>query len=304
MFELLHYAGWYAKCRLLGKKIPIQSVVFITSRCNLNCKHCAIAKGVAEGTIKAEDFTFLHVMDLLKQCYDAGSRMVTFEGGEPLLWQDGSHNLEDLVKEAKRIGFISTSYSTNGTLPIPNSSTDRIFVSLDGTKEFHDEIRGSGNFDLVMHNIEKSSYSHISVNTVVNNINWECIPDLINLVAETRNIKSISINFHTPHRGVENLFLHWDKRRQVLDQVIKLKKDGYPIANSLAALKRMCDNTFTKRCWITNFVLPDGRLHPQCPGAEEGVCDRCGYGMGAEMSALFDLAPSTIREGLKLFSKV
>ncbi len=303
MFELAHYAAWYAKCRLLGKRLPIQSVVFITTRCNLKCKHCIFAKGVAEGTLKAEDFTFSHVMDLLRQCYDAGSRMVTFEGGEPLLWQDEGLYLEDLVKKANKIGFLSTSYSTNGTFPIPNSSADRIFVSLDGTKEFHDEIRGAGTFDQVMQNIVESSYPHISVNMVVNNINWKCVPDLIHLVAETRNIKSISINFHTPHVGVEDFFLPWDKRKLVLDQVIKLKKEGYTIANSLEGLKRMYDNRFTKRCWITNFVLPDGKLHPQCPGAEEGICDRCGYGMGAEMSALYDLAPSTIIEGLKLFSK-
>jgi len=189
-------------------------------------------------------------------------------------------------------------------LPIPDSSTDRIFVSLDGTKEFHDDIRGKGSFDQLIQNIEHSPYPHISVNMVVNNINWKCVSDVIQLVTEARNIKSISINFHTPHAGVEDLFLPWDKRRQVLDQVIKFKKEGYPIANSLAALKLMYNNTFTKRCWITNFVLPDGKVHPQCPGAEEGVCDRCGYGMGAEMSALFNLAPSTIREGLKLFSKV
>jgi len=258
---------------------------------------------VAEGTLKAEHFTFSKVMDLLKQCYDAGSRMVTFEGGEPLLWQDGNHNLEDLVKEAKRMGFLSTSYSTNGALPIPNSSADRIFVSLDGTKEFHDEIRGKGSFDQLMYNIEQSAYPHISVNMVVNNVNWECVSDVIRLVAEVRNIKSISINFHTPHAGVEDLFLPWDKRRQVLDQVVEAKKEGYPIANSLEGLKRMYDNRFTKRCWITNFALPDGKLHPQCPGAEEGICDKCGYGMGAEMSALYDFAPSTIKEGLKLFSK-
>jgi len=270
----------------------------------LSCKHCTFARTVAREELKAEDFPFPKVTNLLKQCYDAGSRMVTFEGGEPLLWQDGERNVEYLVKEARRIGFISTSYSTNGTLPIPNSSTDRIFVSLDGTKEFHDAIRGEGVFERVMWNIEESPYPHISVNMDVNDINWTCVPDVIDLVAKTRNINGISINFQSPHAGTEELFLPWDKRQMVLDQVIKLKKEGYPIANSFAGLKRMYDNKYTRRCWISNFALPDGELHAMCPGAEEGICDRCGYGMGAEMSALFDLAPSTIREGLKLFSKV
>ena len=304
MFELAHYAAWHFKCRFMGKRMPLQSVVFITSYCNLQCKHCAIAKLVAEGQIKREHFPLSKVKDLLKQCYDAGSRMVTFEGGEPLMWRDGDCDLEHLVKEARNMGFFSTSYSTNGTLPIPNSSTDRIFVSLDGTKEYHDAIRGEGNFDLTMKNIAESAYPHISVNFVANKINWECVSDVVELTAKTKNIKGISINFHTPHGGTEDMFLPWDKRRQVVDKVIKLKKEGYPIINSTAGLKRLRDNNYTKRCWITDFVLPDGKRHPQCFGAEEGICDKCGYGMGAEMSALYDLSPSTIIEGLKLFSKV
>jgi len=134
MFEVFHYANWYLQCRILGKRMPLQSVIFITSHCNLQCRHCSIARMVAEGKLPQEHFPLAKVRNLLQQCYNAGSRMVTFEGGEPLMWRDGDYDLEYLVKEAKRIGFLSTSYSTNGSLPIPDSSTDRIFVSLDGTR--------------------------------------------------------------------------------------------------------------------------------------------------------------------------
>ncbi len=304
MFEVFHYAGWYLQCRVLGKRKPLQSVIFITSYCNLRCRHCAIEKQVDEGKIPQEHFPLAKVKDLLQQCYDAGSRMVTFEGGEPLLWRDGNYDIEYLVQEAKRMGFLSTSYSTNGTLPIPASSTDRIFVSLDGTKKYHDAVRGEGSFDKLMTHIKESAYSHISVNFVANVINWECLDDLMKLVAETPKIKGISVNFHTPHAGTEDMFLPWDKRRIVVDKTLKYKKDGYPIINSTEGLKRLRENQYSKQCWITDFVLPDGKRYSQCIGAAEGICDKCGYGMGAEMSALYELNFSTISEGLKLFSKI
>ena len=304
MRELFNYAGWYFKCRFLGRQMPLQSVVFITSRCNLVCRHCAIARATSDGLLEMEDFPFSKVKDLLKQCYDAGSRMVTFEGGEPLLWHDGDLVLEDIVKEAGKMGFISTSYSTNGTLPIPNSSTDRIFVSLDGTRQYHDLIRGEGAYDLAMKNISESNYPHISVNFVANVLNWECLPEFIDTVSKVPNIRGISVSFHTPHAGTEDMFLPWEKRHQVVDWLIAYKKKGCPIINSTEGLKRLRDNKYTQRCWITDFVLPDGKRYPYCPGHDEKICDKCGYGMGAEMSAVWDLVPSTIIEGIKLFSKV
>jgi Fe-coproporphyrin III synthase len=305
MFEMFHYAGWYLSCRVFGKRKPLQSVVFIGSVCNLQCLHCAIAKGVAEGKIPKFNFPMSRVKDLMQQCYDAGSRMVTFEGGEPLMWRDGDKTVEDLVKEAKKMGFVSTSFSTNGTLPIPNSCTDRIFVSLDGTREFHDAIRGKGQFDLLVKNVAASKYPHISVNFVANRINYGCIDDLMKELKSHKNIKGISFNLHTPHGGTEDMLLPREKRIEFIDKVIKYKKEGYTIINSTEGLRRLRENSYKPQCWITDFVLPDGKRYAQCMGSlEPGVCKNCGYGMGAEMSAIWELKPSTIIEGMKLFSKV
>jgi Fe-coproporphyrin III synthase len=304
MLEIFYYANWYFKSRFLGKKIPLQSVIFIGSRCNLKCKHCGVAKATEAGLLDGEDFPFEKVISLMKQCYDAGSRMVTFEGGEPLLWKEGDLVLEDLITAAHKMGFVSTSFSTNGTLPIPNGKTDRIFVSLDGTRKYHDMIRGDGCFDLAIKNINESNYPHLSVNFVANVMNWSDLPDFIETVSKIPNIKGISVSFHTPHTGTEDMFLPWDKRHQVVDWLIDFKKKGYPIINSTEGLRRLRDNKYVQRCWVTDFVLPDGKRYPYCPGYEEKICEKCGYGMGAEMSAVWDLVPSTIIVGLKLFSKV
>lgn len=300
--NLAYCALWYLKCRLLGKRIPLQSVVFITTRCNLSCQHCLIAKEIASGSLKAEDFKYAQILEILRHCYDAGSRIVHFEGGEPLLWRDGDYTIEDLIGESKRIGFFATSFTTNGTLPI-KTDADLIWVSLDGMREIHDEIRGKGCFDRLMENVEGSSHPHICANMVINPLNWGTVEEVVKIVAQSKAFRGISINFHTPHPGVEDLFLPWEQRREVLDRVIKLKRQGFPIVNSYAGLKKLYSNNWHRRCWITNFVLPDGGIYEECSGRREGICQQCGYGMGTEMSSLFDLKPSAIISGLGLFSK-
>jgi MoaA/NifB/PqqE/SkfB family radical SAM enzyme len=284
----------------LGKRIPLQSVVFITTKCNLSCKHCFIARAIKSGSLIPEDLEYDKIAETLRHCYNAGSRIVHFEGGEPLLWRDKDWTVEDLIQESKRIGFFATSFTTNGTFPI-ETNADLIWVSIDGTREIHDDIRGSGCFDRLIRNVENSCHSRIYANMVINPLNWEVVEDVVSKLAQIKNFRGISINFHTPHRGVEDLFLPWERRHKVLDKVIELKRQGFPIVNSFAGLKRLHHNNWHRRCWISNFAMQDGKIYPECPGSREGICQQCGYGMGTEMSALFDLRPSAIRAALSLF---
>jgi hypothetical protein len=129
------------------------------------------------------------------------------------------------------------------------------------------------------------------------------VEDVVKMVAQSRVFRGISLNFHTPHPGVEELFLPLEQRREVVGLIIQLKKQGFPIINSAAGLRLFYSNNWKRRCWISNFSLPNGELSSECPGSREGVCDRCGYGMGVEMSALFGLKPSSIREALHVFSR-
>jgi len=219
------------------------------------------------------------------------------------IYGDGSEksNLEDLVQEAKRTGFFAVTFTTNGTLPI-KSGADLIWVSIDGTREIHDQIRGKGSFDWLIENVEGSSHPRIYANMIINPLNYRVVEDVVKMVAQSKGFRAISMSFHTPHPGVEDLFLPWEKRKEVLDKVIELKKHGFPIINSFAGLNLHYSNKWKRRCWMNNFAFPDGEIHSECWGSRDGICDRCGYGMGAEMSALFDLKPSPIGAALRLFS--
>ena len=293
--EFLFLAWWWVRARFFGRRAPMQSVVFISDRCNLSCKHCSVYNHTAPidkkiDQIKAE----------LEYCYKLGSRFVDFEGGEPFLWRDGDKTVDDLCDLAKSIGFFSCTITTNAQKPFPGSHADSIWVSMDGVGEVHDSVRGEGTFARLEKNIAGSGHKALSVNMAINTINYKSVADAIEYAAASPYIKSISLNFHTPFEGTERLALPWDVRQQVFDLIIDYKKKGYPIMNSMTGLKRMRDLKFKKRCWMTNYVFADGTKLPECAGSVKGACGQCGFCMAGEMSAVMDLAPSTILAGLKL----
>jgi hypothetical protein len=96
------------------------------------------------------------------------------------------------------------------------------------------------------------------------------------------------------------LFLDWSKRSEVIDLIIRKKKEGYPVMNSVSGLRLMKHNDFKKQCWVTNFIMPDGDRLAECQGYRAGVCDRCGLAMAGEMRAVFTFKPDTILAGMRL----
>lgn len=295
MRQLLYLSSWFFKAKFLGIKKPLQTVLFISDKCNLACKHCSVYKK-ENPHIK----TYAQIREELQYSYGLGARFVDFEGGEPFIWRDGDKNINDLIRLAKEIGFFSTTVTTNAQLPFAGCEADSIWVSLDGLGKYHDEIRGAGAFDRLIKNIEACGHPAVSVNMVINRLNHPSVRETIEFVQQSPFIKSISLNFHTPYEGTENLFINWGVRAEVLNEIIQMKKEGYPIMNSLPGLRLMRHNNFRKECWVSNFILADGSRLPQCQGKEAGVCDRCGFGMAGEMRSVFDLKWNTIKAGMNL----
>ncbi len=295
MRQLFYLSFWFFKAKFLGIKRSLQTVLFISEKCNLTCRHCNIYRK-ENPRIKSYE----QIREELEYSYKQGSRFVDFEGGEPVLWHDGEYGLNDLIRLAKKIGFFSTTVTTNAQLSFQHCEADSIWVSLDGLGKYHDQIRGTGTFDRLVKNIESSGHPELSVNMVVNNLNYPSVVETIEFAKRNPHIRSISLNFHTPFEGTEELFLDWGRRSEVIDDVIRMKKAGYPVMNSISGLKLMKHNKFKKQCWVTNFVMPDGTRFTECQGKEAGVCDCCGFCMAGEMNSVFNLKLDTIMAGMNL----
>ena len=295
MFSLFYLPFWFLKAKFFGVKKPLQTVIFISDKCNLTCRHCTVYK-TENQNIKSYE----KIQEELEYSYALGSRFVDFEGGEPTLWRDDDHDLNSLIRLAKKIGFFSTTITTNAQLPFTGSEADSIWVSLDGLGDFHDEIRGKGTFERLLENIATAQHPKMSINMVINSKNYTSVEETIEFAKETPHIQSIALNFHTPYAGTEYLFLEWEKRAEVIDLIIKKKKAGYPIMNSVSGLKRMKINDFKKQCWVTNFILPDGTRLSECQGKTAQICDRCGLAMAGEMHSVFSLKPDTVLAGMRV----
>jgi len=293
--RLFYLPVWFFKAKFLGKKRPLQSVVFVSDLCNLKCRHCCIYSRKAP-VIKS----FEQIREELEYCYSEGARFVDFEGGEPTLWKDGDRDINSLVRLAKEIGFFSTTITTNAIRPFAGLEADSLWISLDGAGEYHDKIRGQGAFEKLVKNIAESGHRHLNVNMVINSVNYTSVDDTLEFVRQNPNIEAISFNFHTPYPGTEDLFLDWTVRRDIIDRLIAYKKKHYPIINSVSGLKLMKHNDFRKDCWISNFVLVDGERLPMCDGARSGLCSRCGFCMAGEMHSVMSLKPDTLLAGMRL----
>lgn len=295
MKSLFYLPWWFFKARFLGCKKPLQTVLFISEKCNLACKHCTVYK-IKNPIIK----TYEKIREELEYSYRLGSRFVDFEGGEPTIWKEGDKDLNSLIRLAKEIGYYSATITTNAQLPFAGSEADSIWVSLDGLGSYHDEVRGKGAFERLEKNIEGSKHPQLSVNMVINTNNYPSVEETIEYARNSPYIQSISLNFHTPYPGTEHLMLDSGKRSEVIDLIIRKKKQGYPIMNSISGLKLMKHNNFKKHCWVSNFILSDGTRLTECAGKTAGVCDQCGFSMAGEMNSVFNLKPDTILAGLKL----
>lgn len=295
MGRLMYLFSWFFRAKFGKVKRPLQTVLFISDQCNLACRHCSVYRK-EHPHIKSYE----QVRKELEYSFALGSRFVDFEGGEPMIWRDGEKNINDLVRLARQIGFFSVTITTNAQVPFKGCEADSIWVSLDGLGKYHDQIRGEGTFARLMKNIEESGHPALSVNMVVNRLNHPSVREAIEFVKSNPHIQSISVNFHTPFEGTENLMVNWGVRAEIIDEVIRLKKAGYPIMNSVSGLRLMRHNHFRKQCWVSNFILPDGQKLAECQGKEAGLCDRCGFCMAGEMRSLLDLKFDTIRAGMKL----
>ncbi len=295
-FSQISYLGWWwFRAKFFGRRKPLQSVIFVSDRCNLSCKHCSVYNHKNPLTK-----TYEQVKEELEYCYSLGSRFVDFEGGEPFLWSDGERNINDLCDLAHSLGFFSCTITTNAQKPFPDSHADSIWVSMDGVGEYHDRVRGQGAFERLEKNVSECGHKALSANMAINTLNVDSVAAAIEYVKNSPYFQQISLNFHTPFEGTEQLALPLEERAKVIDMIIDYKKKGYPIMNSVTGLKYMKSLKFKKACWMTNFIFTDGTRAPECAGSLTGACAVCGFCMAGEERAVMNLAHDTITAGMNL----
>jgi hypothetical protein len=114
--------------------------IHVSRRCNLQCLHCYSSSGPAERDKVPAGLFRQAITDAAAEGYNA----VGISGGEPLMYRP----LRELLLHARACGMVTT-VTTNGMLldsrriESLKSAACLVAISLDGTPESHNRMRGS-----------------------------------------------------------------------------------------------------------------------------------------------------------------
>lgn len=168
---------------------PTQVFAEITDDCQLKCKHCF--NGNRRGNAYLETSVWEKIIDRLDEC---GVFRIRISGGEPFL-------RKDIIEILKYIDTKSIRYSvyTNG-LNVDQcieelkglKKLDCIRVSIDGTKEVNDYLRGDGTYDETIQTILHLEECGIpcEINFTIMEINYRSLGEL------SEQLKKLGIKSH------------------------------------------------------------------------------------------------------------
>ncbi len=262
-------------------------------KCNLRCRMCHMWKAEESGN-GLNKATLERLAGELQDVL-TGEKEVVFSGGEPLLFK----GIVDLVRIYSERGF-KVGIASNGTLidkhkakQLAEAGLKNIQLSFDSiNKETHDFLRGvNGAHEKVLKAAGYlSSYnSRISVcaQTVISGKNLNELIDTIEFIKHDKRFDFISfMSVTTPFfssaddnwRNEDEFSFLWPKEKEgvgrVIDKMIEMKKDSYPIANPVSHLelfRSYFHNPYIRRpdvrCRLGDYVLsidPAGDIRPCC----------------------------------------
>lgn len=145
----------------------------ITRNCNLRCHFCGQwgKKGFFSDA-SGKNMTFddwKNVVDQLDEYKKENNTQVdiTVWGGEPLVSPYFDEIVNYLHDRNYKIAIITNGVLIDKHLDVIKNCVDKIYLSIDGTREIHDHIRGSGTFDKVVDNIKILNHHDVTVMSVI-----------------------------------------------------------------------------------------------------------------------------------------
>ncbi len=256
----------------------------VTNRCNLKCTHCYWWREERGSQLDDDD-----MISLMLRERKAGKNMALLYGGEPAM-------RPNIIEAASKI-FEATIVYTNGTQGFPDLPVTWM-VSLDGTREVHDAIRGKGCYDKIMENVERDTYRKPAVHMTITRQNVHNVEALLEEVSNNKRFRGTGFSFCTPEIGDldDSIFIPLDERDKLLDDLLALRKKYWHIMgfNKATAHQFRTTGAYPKwanleTCVVTKMVdcyNADGS-RMKCIYGNNADCSRCGCGGIAAYRAAF-----------------
>ncbi len=280
------------------RKVPLYVNYDLTWQCNLKCKHCYFFSSTKELKNKRTELSDEEWIKVFKYHRKLGTKIAVLTGGEPTLRMD-------VIKEAIKI-FPSVQVVSNGIIKLPRFNgykQPKYWVSIDGTKETHDKIRGAKVFDKVIENIRENNPV---VTTTIMTLNYKEIEDIVK-IAHDNGASGLILQFYTDYPD-SPLLLNGSILKKTIKDILKVMREyGDFIFYSKKMLEIYKSKEFVPHCifktgYIKSFY-PDGKQKFCVMGNSPRLCENCGCVVPITAYALFrKFDSSTVDKARNLFN--
>lgn len=219
----------------------------ITGRCNKRCRHCymnyyEVDQFNTDNLIEIgneylsllEEYNKMHCQKIKGQ--------INITGGEPFMREDIWHLL-DFIKDHNHL--IDFSILSNGSL-LNESIVERlktynprsVQISLDGTKETHDYIRGAGSYDEV---IKAAKLLHkYNIKTLIsftaNNKNYKQFKDIVS-IGRRLKVYKVWTDRMVPIGSGNNEYIDTLSKENVIEYVNMIRREKEKFINKICKIE-------------------------------------------------------------------
>ncbi|MFX0020062.1 MAG: radical SAM protein [Promethearchaeota archaeon] len=252
-------------------KVPLYVNYDITWKCNLKCKHCYFSASSMELKNKRIELSQEEWTKVFKYHRDLGTNTAVLTGGEPTL-------RIDVIKEAIKI-FPSVQVVSNGVIKLPpfnGYKQPKYWVSIDGTEETHNKIRGVKVFDKVLRTIQ---VSNPVVATTIMALNYNEINDIVKIAYEN-GASGLAFLMYTGYPN-DPLLLKGNILKKTIVTVLRVMREyGDFIFYSKKMLEAYMSKEFVPYCVFKSGEIksyyPDGTQKFCVMGNSSLLCSNCG----------------------------
>ena len=259
-----------AKYHVFKKRTPLSVSFLSTYLCNQKCQYCDWTK------MDLRVMETYQAVELIKDFKRNGVIKLGFAGGESLHRKD----IDQLLACSYEMGLV-TSISSNGReianhIDAISKYVDVVQLSLDGSKDIHDGLRGCGSYDVVIEAIKllRRNDKKVITNTVLTKKNIQDIDYVVDL-AKTYDFKALfQPIFHygisESKDKIEDLKPTYFEMNNAMNHLIYHKKHTKHIGNSIAFFRyvqKSWMSSYSPKCYANNLfcvVDPLGYILPCC----------------------------------------
>lgn len=185
------------------KLSPFVLRIRITNKCNLHCDFCYLAGSLNVGE---SDHLSIHEWEKILEKIPKRT-IIDITGGEPFLAKNFKQVLELFLDAGHKVSITTNGMSISNELInlIVDKKLYYLMISMDGTENFHNKVRGSeksfSNIINILNQIEKRKkewkriYPIVCIKSTILENNSQELLELNNYIHEKKSLSSHSLNF-------------------------------------------------------------------------------------------------------------